>query len=143
MRAHLKREMGRLHGKGKILPDWGRSHGFRKCKIATEHRYHRFDFKECQGTAWTHPRSASKRQHGVGRVSRAGFHRRRQPALWLKLPGGGKGGLLHPPVPGQKKDGGAGWQMDTAYVHRMRGFKTQQGGHRLEPHCLSCAIASI
>src|SRR5262245_35079663 len=56
--VHLEPEMGRLHGKGKMLPDWGRPRRFRERKIAPEHRHHRFDFEQRQVPSGTHPRSA-------------------------------------------------------------------------------------
>src|SRR5206468_13100547 len=102
--AHLEPEMGRLHGKGKMLPDWGRPHGFGERKIAPEHRHHRFNFEQRQVASWTHPRPASKGHEGLGRVSGAGPHGRRQPALGLKLVGAGKRRLVQPRVPGEEKE---------------------------------------
>ncbi len=63
-----------------MLPDWGRIHGFRECKITTEHGHHRFDFEERQGAPWTHPWPAPKGHQGVGRVATPEPHGRWQPA---------------------------------------------------------------
>src|SRR5437867_3822943 len=52
--AYLKPEMGRLHGKGKMLPNRGRPRRFRERKIAPEHRHHRFDFEQRQVASGTH-----------------------------------------------------------------------------------------
>src|SRR5262245_40447121 len=92
--AHLEPEMGRLHGKGKMLSDGRRPRRFRERKIAPEHRHHRFDFEQRQVASGTHPRPASKRHEGLGRVAGAGLRGRRQPALGLKEVGVGKRGLV-------------------------------------------------
>src|SRR5215470_13624653 len=115
--AYLEPEMGRLHGKGKMLPDRRCPLGFRERKIATEHRHYRFDFEQRQMASWTHPRPASKGHEGLGRVSGAGLQGRRQPALGLKLAGVGKRRRVQPPAPGEEKDRGAGRQVETTYIH--------------------------
>src|SRR5262249_39633032 len=71
--AYLEPEMGRLHGKGKMLPDRGHPHGFGEGKIAPEHRHHRFDFEQRQVPSWAHPRPAPKGHEGLGRVAGAGL----------------------------------------------------------------------
>src|SRR5712692_8238781 len=107
-RVHLEPERGRHQRKGKMLPDRGRTHGFRERKIATEHGHHHLNFEEGQTAPWTDPWPAPKRHQGWGRVATPRLQGRGQPASRLKLSGGGKRLLLQAAVPREEKDGGAG-----------------------------------